>query len=157
MPLESMYLTPARLSRIFFLPAALRFLTASRRAILPSPIRTSPFMSRMVTSPACRSFTSSSAMVVLRSGDSVHQLCRALDRLLKTVERFWFGFVNVKDRQELGDRQQILKFLREVKKLQLSAVLIDRGVTGNEFADTAGIDIADAGKVQKNTLLAFFE
>src|SRR5687767_14967459 len=128
--------------------------------MLPSPIRTSPFISRMVTSPACRSFTSSSAMVVLRSGtNSSPSTPKAIHygHSLKAVERLCFAFVNVENGQEFRDREQVLKFLREVEKLQLSAFFIDRGVTGNEFPDAAGVDVADLRQVQKNTFLAFFE
>src|SRR5215217_4880545 len=97
---------------------------ASRKATLLSPIRTSPLRSRIVTSPACRSLTPSSAMVF------------SFFRLLKAVEGFGFAFVYVKDSQELSDRQQVPKFLGEVEQFQLSAFFINGGVTGNQFADT---------------------
>ena len=42
---------------------------------------------------------------------------------LKAVESFGFAFVNVKDGQQLGNRQQILKLLRQVKQLELAASL----------------------------------
>ena len=46
--------------------------------------------------------------------------------LFITVERFRFVFVNVEDRQELGDCQQVLQLLRQVEKLELTALLVDR-------------------------------
>src|ERR1043165_187500 len=60
-----MYLTPPRFNKTFFLPWSARFLIESRNATLLSPILTPPRRSRMVTSPACRSFRSSSAMAEL--------------------------------------------------------------------------------------------
>src|SRR6185369_13525790 len=119
----------------------------SRKATAPSPMRTSPLISRMVTSPACRSFTSSSAIGFLRSKRS----------LLVAVEGFGFVIVNVEDGQELRDRQQVLNFLSEIEQLELSAFFVDGSVAGNKLADTARIDVAHTRKVQKNALLAFFE
>ena len=78
-------------------------------------------------------------------------------RLLETVYGFVFAFVNIEDSQELGDRQQVLKLLGEIEQLELSSFFTDRGVTGNQLDDTARIDVAHAGKIQENTLLAFFE
>src|SRR5678816_1225786 len=124
MPLESMYLTPARFSRTLFFPPSANFLTESRKATLLSPSLTSPVRSRMVTSPACRSFTSSSAIVF-----SV--------LLFEAVEGLGFAFVNVKYSQEFRDRQQVLKFLCEIEQFQLAAFLINGGVTGHQFANTA--------------------
>src|SRR5215216_7917052 len=110
MPLESMYLTPARLSRTFFLPWSAKFLIESRRATLPSPIRTSPLKSRMVTSPACRSFKSSSAIAF--------SVQRFRTCLFEAVECLGFAFVHVEDSQELRYGQQILQFLREIEQLE---------------------------------------
>src|SRR6185369_962132 len=112
----------------------------------PSPIRTSPVISRMVTSPACRSFTSSSAMAF-----SVQIF------LLEAVECLGFAFVHVEDSQELRDCQQVLKFLGEIEQLELSVFFTDGSVAGNQLADAARIDVAHTRKVQQNALLAFFE
>src|ERR1041385_5032548 len=144
MPVESTYLTPARLSRTLFLPVSANFLIESRRATLLSPILTSPLKSRMVTSPACRSFTSSSAIVF-----SV--------LLFEAVESVCFAVVNVKYSQKFGDCQQVLKFLGEIEQLQLSVLLADGGVTGDQLADTARIDITDTREIKQNALLAFFK
>src|SRR5690242_8552752 len=102
--------------------------------MLPSPIRTSPFMSRMVTSPACRSFTSSSAMIVapfegkfkslIRRHPGENGTLRSCCVSLVAVEGLGFAFVNVEDGQELGDGQQVLKFLGQIKEFQLSTVFI---------------------------------
>src|SRR5215213_9171808 len=151
MPLESTYLTPRRFSKTFFLPWSARFRMESRKLMLPSPIRTSPLRSRMVTSPACRSFTSSSAMTFSVQRD----LTRAL--LLEAVECLGFAFVNVEDSQELRDRQQVLKFLGEIEQLELSTFFVDGSVTGNKLADAARINVSHPSKVKKNALLAFFE
>src|SRR5215213_11743687 len=114
-------------------------------------MRTSPLISRMVTSPACRSFTSSSAMTFSVQRD----LTRAL--LLEAVECLGFAFVDIEDSQELRDRQQVLKFLGEIEQLELSAFFVDGSVTGNKLADAARIDVPHTRKIQKNALLAFFK
>src|SRR5215213_2744202 len=114
-------------------------------------MRTSPLISRMVTSPACRSFTSSSAMTFSVQRD----LTRAL--LLEAVECLGFAFVNVEDSQELRDRQQVLKFLGEIEQFELSAFFVDGSVTGNKLADAARINVSHTRKIQKNALLAFFK
>src|SRR5437899_1571343 len=62
MPLESMYPTPARFKRIFFLPSSSSRRMALRSDMLPSPIVMRPSMSRTVTSPAWRSRILSSAI-----------------------------------------------------------------------------------------------
>src|SRR6185369_5432341 len=143
-----MYFTPARFNKTFVFPWSARFRIESRKETAPSPMRTSPLRSRMVTSPACLSFTSSSAIGFLRSQRS----------LLIAVECFGFVFVNVEDGQELRDRQQVPNFLCEIEQLELSSgFFADGGVAGNKLADTARIDVAHTGKVQKNALLAFFE
>src|SRR5882724_225385 len=69
MPLESMYPTPARFKRIFFLPSSSIRRTAVRKATLPSPMVIFPLMSRTVTSPACRSEIFSSAILELSFWD----------------------------------------------------------------------------------------
>src|SRR5690349_11087089 len=116
----------------------------SRKVILPSPIRTSPLRSRMVTSPACRSFKSSSAIAF-----SV-RLRPLFACLLEAVQRLCFTFVNVEDGQELGYSQQILKFLCEIEQFELSPGISNGSETGDEFTNTARIDVAHARKVQKN-------
>src|SRR6185369_13363545 len=112
----------------------------------PSPIRTSPVISRMVTSPACRSFTSSSAMAF-----SVQIF------LLEAVECLGFALVNVEDSQELRNRQQVLKFLGEIEQLELASFFADSRITGNQFANAAGIDVTHTSKVQQNSLFTLFE
>ena len=77
--------------------------------------------------------------------------------LIEIAERVTFGFVSVKDRQEFCDREQVPKLLRQTEQLELSAFFVDCGVAGNQLADAARIDIAHAGQIQKNLLLAFFQ
>src|SRR5215216_7715870 len=105
-----MYFTPLRFNKTFFLPWSASFRMESRREILPSPIRTSPLRSRMVTSPACRSFTSSSAIAF--------SVQRFRTCLFEAVECLGFAFVHVEDSQELRYGQQILQFLREIEQLE---------------------------------------
>src|SRR6266480_1607240 len=130
MPLESIYLTPARLSRILFLLSSTSPRIALRRATLPSPILTAPLRSRIVTSPAWRSLTSSSAIIFLLESPisfslsltffaasqvmptNINDKLKFVEQLLfKAVEGLGFAIVHVKDSQQLGDGQQILKLL----------------------------------------------
>src|SRR6185369_10441650 len=76
---------------------------------------------------------------------------------LKAVERFRFAVVNVEHGQQLRDGQQILQLLREIEQFELAAFFADGSVARHQLADAAGIDVAHAGQVQENALLAFLK
>src|SRR5436190_579164 len=113
MPLESMYLTPARFNRILELPPATRPLIAPRSAVLLSPMRTSPFKSRIATSPACRCLISNSAIAETSGLVSHHYAIMARPSTFaraisfEVAERFFFGFVRIEDRKQLGNCEQV--------------------------------------------------
>jgi hypothetical protein len=71
----------------------------------------------------------------------------------KAAKCLAFFIENVEHGEEFRDRQQILDLLRQLEKLERAAFLVYGGETRYEFADTARIDIANTGKVQKD--LAF--
>ena len=51
--------------------------------------------------------------------------------------------------------EQILDLLRQVKKLQRAAFLINCRKTRNEFTNAARIDVTDTAQVQKDLVFAF--
>src|SRR2546427_7572731 len=126
MPLESMYFTPARFNRIFWLPPATRPLIAPRNAVALSPMRTSPLKSRTATSPACLWVMSNSAIAetsVSVTSENYHR-----PQSLEVAERLCFTVISVKDRQQFGDRKQVLQLLRQAQQFELPALFINRRI-----------------------------
>src|SRR5580700_1311870 len=69
------------------------------------------------------------------------------------------GFV-VKDLEysiDLGELHDILNPLRKLHELEFSAATGGCGVGGNEFTQTAGIDVVDFGHIQKDVFPAALE
>ena len=73
--------------------------------------------------------------------------------LSKGLDRFFFGLVNLEDREQLGDLQQIADALRQVAELYRSARVVRGGVESHQRTQSAGIDIADAAQVKHELLI----
>jgi len=57
--------------------------------------------------------------------------------LFEAGEGLFFTIIHVKNGQQFCDRQKVLQFLREIEKLQLAPLFIDRGIAGNQFSNAA--------------------
>lgn len=73
----------------------------------------------------------------------------------KTSKSFRLGFVNIEDRQKLGDCHQLTNALGHIQQFDLAALLPQGNKAGNEFSQAAGVNIGDSRQVQKDPGLIF--
>jgi hypothetical protein len=57
--------------------------------------------------------------------------------------------VNIEDREQFVNRQQVLNLLRQIEERKFAAVLIGVGVAGNQFANAAGINVSNAARFRR--------
>ena len=74
--------------------------------------------------------------------------------LRKAGDRLGFAVVALEDRQQLGDRQQILDPLGHVQQLQRSAVLHHRRVRLDDLAEPGAVHIGHVAEVEQDFLPA---
>src|SRR2546426_5595056 len=76
---------------------------------------------------------------------------------IEAIEGFRFAVVHVENGQQFRDCQQVLEFLREIEKLQLASLFINRGIAGNQLPNATRIDITNFRQIKKNLFLSFFQ
>src|ERR1043166_5318994 len=74
--------------------------------------------------------------------------------LPKTLQRFCLVFVSVEDGQQFGNHQQVLNSIGKFEQLELTTLATDGGVVGDQLADAARVDVADAREIQQHFLFA---
>src|SRR5215475_1432879 len=72
-------------------------------------------------------------------------------------DRIGFVIMDLKDGDQLGDRQQIADALGRVQELQIAARPLDGRVAANDLAETAAVHIWHAGQIQQQFGLAAFD
>src|SRR5271170_5299656 len=68
-----------------------------------------------------------------------------------------FVVLDVEDRVELGDLEQVVDLLGEVQELQLAALVADGGIGADQLADARAVDVVDVAEVQQDKLGALGE
>jgi hypothetical protein len=81
-------------------------------------------------------------------------LTSALFWSLETIESFSLSFINIKNRKQLGDYQEISNLVCEVKKFELATAAADRGEVGDQFTNAARVHILHAAEIQQDLVLA---
>src|SRR5205807_7963347 len=76
---------------------------------------------------------------------------------LEAAECLGFAIVSVEDSQKLRNRQEVLQLLGQAEQFELSALLINRRIARDQLANAAGINVTNAGQIQQNFLLSFFQ
>jgi hypothetical protein len=62
--------------------------------------------------------------------------------------------VDLEDRIEFGDLEEIFDAFGEVEELELALLARDGGVAVDEFSDPGRVDIADLAEIQQELLVA---
>ena len=71
----------------------------------------------------------------------------------EAAHRVGFVFVNVEYRVQLGDLQQILHTVSQAQELQMTALVGDGRIGGNQLADTRAVDVGYFLQVEKDVLV----
>src|ERR1022692_4271253 len=74
------------------------------------------------------------------------------------VERLYarcFVFLDIEDGVKLGDLQQVVNFLSEVEELEFAALVLGRGESADQLADTRAVDIVYVAEVEQDFFLPF--
>src|SRR4051812_47444905 len=77
-----------------------------------------------------------------------------LNLLGERPDRRSFVVFHVEDGVELGDLQQVVHFLRQVKQLQFAALIADGGERAHQLADARAVDVRDFAQVEQDLLIA---
>src|SRR6478609_9260660 len=66
-----------------------------------------------------------------------------------------FVVLDIEDRIELGDLQQVVDFLGQVEQLQLAAFAPHGGKRAHQFADPGAVDISNVAQVEQDFFVPF--
>jgi hypothetical protein len=77
--------------------------------------------------------------------------------LLKAKDGFSLVAVNIKEGQQLCRLHQVAKRFREIEELDATTVFAHGDVSGNQFAQSAGIDVGYTCQIQDNMIAAFIK
>src|SRR5271169_1077930 len=104
---------------------------------------------RLFSSPRRRSEAELNRRVMGKNSDA-ERSCSSSFR--KTRDGFGLVVMHVKNRIELGNLQQVMNLLGEVKKFQLPTLIGHRRKRAHQLADPRTVDIGDVGKIHQYVL-----
>src|ERR1051325_7235866 len=75
----------------------------------------------------------------------------------KAANDLSFVVVNIEYRKQLCSCQQVMKAVSQLQQLDFATFVVDRYLPGNEFAQTAGIDMSHTRQVQHDKYFSFVD
>jgi len=75
------------------------------------------------------------------------------EEVIERLHRLEFVVLDIKNGVKLRDVENVVHFLGEVHKLELSAVLLHGNKAADQLADPGTVDVAHLGKIEQDLLL----